>query len=224
MMMCYLAISLPFTIGLGGAGALVLASFVSIISIANPFSGMPVFTSLTVHNTNEERIALARKAAIYMFCILLVFLVAGTYIISFFGISLAGIRVAGGFIIARSAWNMLSPQDDDAKLSDEHKEAAKAKDDISFSPLAMPLLAGPGSIAVVIGLASEAKTFTHYVAIAIAILFCAVASYFIFRLGPLASKYIGESGMNVVTRLMGFIVMAIAVQFILSGIRQFFAG
>jgi multiple antibiotic resistance protein len=203
---------------------MVLASFVSIISIANPFSGMPVFTSLTVHNSKEERIALARKAAIYMFCILLVFLVAGTYIISFFGISLAGIRVAGGFIIARSAWNMLSPEDEEVKLSDEHQEAAKAKDDISFSPLAMPLLAGPGSIAVVIGLASQARTITHYTAIAVAIVLCAVASYFIFRIGPLASKYIGDTGMNVVTRLMGFIVMAISVQFIMSGIRQFFMG
>jgi multiple antibiotic resistance protein len=223
--MTYFAISLPFTLHLGGAAGLALAAFVSIISVANPFSGMPVFTSLTIYNTKEERAVIAKKAAIYMFCILVVFLVAGTYIISFFGISLAGIRVAGGFIIARSAWNMLSPSDEEVKLSDEHQEEAKTKDDIAFTPLAMPLLSGPGSIAVVIGLASQAAgSFGHYIAIAIGIFCCAVASYFIFRLGPIASKYIGDTGMNVVTRLMGFIVMAIAVQFVLSGIRQFFMG
>lgn len=159
-MSCVFAITLPFTLNLGGAATLALAFFVSIISVANPFSGMPVFTTLTVHNTNEERAALAKKAAVYMFCILLVFLVAGTYIISFFGISLPGIRVAGGFIIARSAWNMLFPKDEDVKLTDEQqkaaKKASKAKNDISFSPLAMLLLGGPGSIAVVLGLASKA--------------------------------------------------------------------
>lgn len=218
-----LAVTLPFTFNLSGAFALLLASFVSLISVADPFGTMPVFMSLTAQNSKEERVDIAKKSAVFMFGILIVFLFAGTYIISFFGISMPGIRVAGGLIILRSAWAMLTTGEDD-KITDEDKKTAKAKDTIAFSPLAMPLLAGPGSIAVVIGLASHSGDVVHYAIIACSILLTAVASYIIFRLGTFFSKYIGPAGMHVVTRLMGFIVMAISVQFILSGIKEFFMG
>lgn len=216
-----LQVSFPFSAYLDGVAGLFIASFASIISVANPLSSMPVFTSLTEHNSHEERINIAKKATFYMFLILTLFLFAGTYIISFFGISLAGIRVAGGLIILRAAWAMLTPGSN-RRMTDEDKESAKTKDDISFSPLAMPLLAGPGSIAVVIGLASESAGFLDLLVILIAVLISALVSYIIFRIGPLSSQYIGTAGMNAITRLMGFIVMAIAVQFILSGIYEFF--
>src|SRR5699024_2203404 len=108
IMLCF-AVSLPFTVDLGGAFALLLASFFSLVSVADPFGTMPVFMSLTAQNSKEERADIAQKASIFMFGILIVFLFAGTYIISFFGISLPGIRVAGGLIILRSAWFMLTP-------------------------------------------------------------------------------------------------------------------
>lgn len=215
--------NIPFIGSLDGIASLLLASFASIISVSNPLSSMPVFTSLTEHNTYDERVHIARRATIYMFGILTLFLFAGTYIISFFGISLPGIRVAGGLIILRAAWAMLTPGDN-RRLTDEDKASAKTKDDISFSPLAMPLLAGPGSIAVVIGLASNATSFLDLIIILVAIFASALVSYIIFRLGPLSSQYIGPTGMNAITRLMGFIVMAISVQFILSGIKEFFMG
>lgn len=217
----FLQINIPFTNYLQGSFGLLIASFVSIISVANPLSSMPVFTSLTEDNTNEERTHIAQKATFYMFIILSLFLLCGTYIISFFGISLPGIRVAGGLIILRSAWAMLTPGAE-RKMTAEDKESAKAKDDISFSPLAMPLLSGPGSIAVVIGLASDANNVVDFIVIVVAILLSAIVSYIILRVGPFSSKYIGSTGMNAFTRLMGFIVMAIAVQFILSGIQEFF--
>jgi multiple antibiotic resistance protein len=197
-----------------------IASFISIISVANPLSTMPVFTSLTQGDTNKERAQIAKKTAFYMVLILTLFLLAGSYIKSFFGISMAGIRVAGGLIILRSAWTMLSPNEEE--ISDEDKELAKAKEDISFSPLALPLMSGPGSISVVIGLTSGTKEILNYVAILAAIILTTFVSYFMLRLGPLASKYIGHNGMNAMSRLMGFIVMAIAVEFILSGIHDFF--
>lgn len=217
----FLLIDIPFTGYLAGSFGLLVASFVSIISVSNPLSSMPVFTSLTEGDSNAERAAIAKKATFYMFLILTVFLLAGTYIISFFGISLPGIRVAGGLIILRSAWAMLTPGAD-RRMTDEDKESAKEKDDISFSPLALPLLSGPGSIAVVIGLASEAHNVIDFVVIIAAILLSALVAYVIFRLGPFSTKYIGPAGMNAFTRLMGFIVMAIAVQFILSGIQDFY--
>ncbi len=157
-----------------------------------------------------------------MFSILVVFFLIGTYILSFFGISLAGIRIAGGLIIMRAGYSMLNPQNPGKKLSDEVEEAAREKEDISFSPLALPLLSGPGSIAVVIGMASQARNVMDYAVHIIAILLVIFSAYLILRLAPTLARYIGMTGLNVMTRLMGFIALAISVQFILSGISRYF--
>jgi len=117
---------------------------------------------------------------------------------------------------------MLSPENAGRKLSDEDKEAAKKKDDISFSPLAMPLLAGPGSIAVVIGFGSQASGITDYVINAVAIFLSAFLVWGILRVAPWLNKLIGKTGMTVVTRLMGFIALSIGVQFIINGIAKFY--
>lgn len=214
--------SIPFSGYITGAAGLLIASFASIISVANPLATVPVFASLTEQNTDDERTFIAKKATIFMFLILTIFLFLGTYIISFFGISLPGIRIAGGLIILRAAYAMLTPGQGNRKMSEEDKESAKSKDDISFSPLAMPLLSGPGSIAVVIGLASESVSFVELLIITVAIFISAIVTYTLLRLAPFSARYIGPAGMSAITRLMGFIVMAIAVQFILSGIAEFF--
>jgi len=183
---------------------------------------MPVFLSLTKLQTEAERFKIAKKASIYMFSILVVFFLIGTYILSFFGISLPGVRIAGGLIIMRAGYSMLNPENPGKKLSDADEEAAKEKEDISFSPLALPLLSGPGSIAVVIGLASQAQNVVDYTINIIAIFLVVLISYIILRLSPTLARYIGTTGLNVMTRLMGFIALAISVQFILSGISKYF--
>jgi len=205
-----------------GALTLFIAAFTSIISVANPLAAMPVFLSLTERNTKTERISIAKKSSFYMFVVLIVFLLLGTYIMSFFGISLPGIRIAGGLIILRAAYAMLNPAHSERKISEEAQEAAKQKEDISFSPMAMPMLSGPGSIAVVIGLASQAKGFMDLLITSLAIILVAGISYGVLRLAPFSARYIGPTGMSVITRMMGFIAMAIGVQFILNGIGQFF--
>jgi multiple antibiotic resistance protein len=202
--------------------SLLLASYTSIFSIANPLAAMPVFLSLTEDNTSDERQEMSKWASTYMFIILVIFLIAGTYILNFFGISLPGIRIAGGLMIMRSAYAMLSPEEHGEKLTDEDKAAARQKEDITFSPLAMPLLSGPGSIAVVIGLASQATDIMDFVVITIAIFLVALTAYLVLRVAPAAVKYIGQTGMTVMTRMMGFIALAIGVQFIINGIAAFF--
>ncbi len=183
---------------------------------------MPVFLSLTERNTDAERISVAKKSSFYMFLVLIIFLLAGTYIMSFFGISLSGIRIAGGLIILRAAYAMLNPGVSEKKISDEAQQAAKEKEDISFSPMAMPMLSGPGSIAVVIGLASQAEGIMDLLIMSVAIILVAFISFGVLRLAPFSAKYIGPTGMNAITRMMGFIAMAIGVQFILNGISKFF--
>lgn len=218
----FLSDSGTFSSSVVGAATFLIAAFTSIISVANPLAAMPVFVSLTGQNTGTERANIAKKASFYMFAILTIFLLAGTYIMSFFGISLPGIRIAGGLIIMRAAISMLNPESPGRKLSDEDEEAAKTKSDISFTPMAMPMLSGPGSIAVVIGLASQARDVIDLVLVTVAIVMVALISYIVLRLAPISAKYIGPSGMSAVTRMMGFISMAIAVQFILNGISSFF--
>lgn len=157
-----------------------------------------------------------------MFSILIVFLFIGTYVLNFFGISLPGVRIAGGLIIMRAGYSMLNPDDSGKKLTEEDKAAALEKEDVSFSPLALPLLSGPGSIAVVIGFASQATSPTYYIVNAVSIFLVVLFTYILLRLAPISAKYIGYTGLIVMTRLMGFIVLAISVQFILSGISQYF--
>ncbi|MGM0547307.1 MAG: MarC family NAAT transporter [Bacteroidota bacterium] len=211
-----------FTTYLSGTTTLFIAAFTSIISVANPLAAMPVFLSLTERNNDRERINIAKKSSFYMFLVLIIFLLAGTYIMSFFGISLSGIRIAGGLIILRAAYAMLNPDVSEKKISDEAQEAAKDKQDISFSPMAMPMLSGPGSIAVVIGLASQAEGIMDLLIMSVAIVLVALISYGVLRLAPFSAKYIGPTGMNAITRMMGFIAMAIGVQFILNGVSKFF--
>lgn len=208
-----------YLIGLAG---LLFASFTSLFSVVNPLAAMPLFLSLTDRFSETERIHTAQKASLYMFGVLLTFLLIGTFILSFFGISLSGIRIAGGLIIMRAAYSMLNPEKGGKKLTDEDEAAAMEKEDISFSPLALPLLSGPGSIAVVIGFATQAQGPVDYLVNAISILLVVLLTYGILRLAPFSAKYIGPSGLNVMTRLMGFIALAISVQFILSGISRYF--
>lgn len=122
----------------------------------------------------------------------------------------------------RAAYSMLNPEKSGRKLTDEDQAAAMEKDDISFSPLALPLLSGPGSIAVVIGFATQADGIPDYLINAVSIFLVVIFTYGILRLAPFLGKYIGPAGLNVLTRLMGFIALAISVQFILSGISRYF--
>lgn len=213
---------IPYTTQFMSAGALLGASFTSLFSVVNPITAMPVYLSLMEGHTDEEKVHTARKASTYMFFVLLTFLLIGTYILSFFGISLPGIRIAGGLVIVRAGFSMLNPDKGGKKLTKEDTKAAMEKEDVSFSPLAMPLLSGPGSIAVVIGFGSQTQGIMDYVVNGVAVLLVALTAYLILRVAPFLVKFIGKSGMTVITRMMGFIALAIGVQFVINGIAKFY--
>ena len=208
----------PLTLNVMGAGALLAASFTSLFSVVNPVAALPVFLTVTEHHDLSERSGIARKASISMFFVLLTFLLAGTYILSFFGISLSGIKIAGGLVILRAGFSMLNPEKGGRKLTDEDQTAAQELDDPSFSPLAMPLLSGPGSIAVVIGFGAQAQGIFDYVVSGVSVFIVCMLTYVLLRLSPRIVKFIGKSGMTVMTRMMGFIALTIGVQFIINGI------
>ncbi|MTI89042.1 MAG: MarC family NAAT transporter [Balneolaceae bacterium] len=213
---------IPFSTSFMSIASLFVASFTSLFSVVNPITAMPIYLSLMDGHTDQDKILTARKASTYMFSVLIIFLIAGTFILSFFGISLPGIKIAGGLVIVQAGFSMMNPDKRGKKLTQEDKDAAMDKEDVSFSPLAMPLLSGPGSIAVVISFGSQAQGMTDYLVNGAAVLLTALVAYGILRIAPWLVKYIGKSGMTVITRMMGFIALAIGVQFVINGIANFY--
>lgn len=198
--------------------------FTGLFPIANPFSTAPVFLALTRRHNKKERNQIAAKACLYMAIILLLFLGAGALILGFFSISIPGLRVAGGLIIILTGIRMLFP--DASQTSEVH--LPPEKENIAFTPLAMPLLSGPGSISVVLsmsdrvaGAESAKDMIIGYVVVALGILFTVFACWTVLRSSAKISKVIGESGIDVLTRMMAFFLVAIGVEFLLGGISEY---
>ena len=157
-----------------------------------------------------------------MFCILVAFLVAGGVIMSFFGISIPGLRIAGGMIVSYLGFRMLFPEPQ--PISRQEQAEAIQKHDVSFTPLAMPSLSGPGSIAVVIGVSSTVqeseRVVLAYVSVAIGIAITALISFVVLQAATPLNRILGASGMNAISRLMGFLLICIGVQFVINGVLE----
>lgn len=202
---------------------LIFGTIAALLPIVNPFSTAPMFLSLTEGYPEAERNNQAKKGVIYMTAILLVFLVAGTFIMNFFGLSLPGMRIAGGILVSGVGMGMLNPKDS-THTEAEAKEAA-AKRDISFTPLAMPSLSGPGAISVVIGMSSIAKgSWLDYMYIALGILAVATIVYFTLRSSTRLVKLLGVNGLHAMTKIMGFIILCVGVQFVVTGVLGVITG
>lgn len=193
-----------------------LATFGALFPVVNPFSTAPVFASLSKRFSSEHRAQQVRMAAVYMASVLLVTLAAGAMILNFFGITLPALRIAGGMIVGRVGFGMLNPTPE-KELTEDSTSEAMTMDDIAFTPIALPLLSGPGSIAVTIGIATEARTVLDYVAVAIGILLVALTAWLVLRSATQVERLFGVTGMNVMTRVMGLVLVCIGVQFVFRG-------
>lgn len=194
-----------------------LGTVVGLLPLINPLAAAPTFLAITEGDTEQRRREQAFKGCLYMVGILVSFLVGGTFIMNFFGISIPGLRIAGGIMLTGIGMNMLATHrtTDDEK---EEREAARKKMDVSFSPLAMPMLAGPGSIAVTLGFTSLATHPIDYVAIIAGIGVVAFITWVTLRLSGKIVTFIGVVGVNAMTKIMGFLIMCIGVQFVVNGI------
>ncbi|MDX9732440.1 MAG: MarC family NAAT transporter [Bdellovibrionales bacterium] len=202
---------------------LIFGTIAALLPIVNPFSTAPMFLSLTESCTEEERARQARQGVIYMAAILLTFLVAGTFIMNFFGLSLPGMRIAGGILVSGVGMGMLKAKDE--HQTEEERKEAVAKRDISCTPLAMPSLSGPGSISVVIGMSSIAKgNWFDHLFIAIGILIVAVVVFGILRSSSRLVKFLGVNGLHAMTKIMGFIILCVGVQFVVTGVLGVLTG
>jgi len=198
----------------------VLSTVGALLPIVNPLSAVGMVMTITANLSDTERTEQIRRACIYMFFILTSFLVAGGLIMNFFGISIPGLRIAGGMIVSYLGFRMLFPES--AAMSRQEQVEAAAKADVSFTPLAMPGLSGPGSIAVVIGMAANVQESQHVIVghalIAVGIAIVGVISYIVLRAATKLSKVLGVAGMNAMARIMGFLLICIGVQFIINGV------
>lgn len=194
-------------------------SLLSLLPVIDPISIVPVFIALTAKDSIHRQRAQARRAALYMIGILLTFLLAGGVIFEFFGLSLAGLRIAGGLVILHSGWQQLNSGD---PLPPASRTSAVEKRDISLTPLALPLLSGPGAIAATMSLAIDAPGAPEYMAIGTAIVAAATLTYVLLYFAPTIAGWLGETGQDAVRRLMGFLVVCIGVEYIVSGVRHAF--
>jgi len=197
--------------------SLALTSVVSLLPIANPFSTAPIFLSLTGGMTVQQRRKIARRTSLYVFFILVVCFLAGRLIMEFFGITVPGLRIAGGLLIMKFGLGALSG----AAIGEQSTTAppgSKRVGDIAFTPLAMPSLSGPGAIAATISLASVVESPIQYPAVIVGILVLAVVSYFVLRESYRVTHFLGENGMRVLVNVMGFIILCIGVQYLLDGV------
>jgi len=200
---------------------LYIAVIAALFSVVNPLGAIPVFLAMTPEHTVEERRSTALHASLYFFVILAAFFFAGSAILGFFGITLTSLRIAGGIIIFGSGAQLLSGSMSQSRtINKEIKAEALVKEDISFTPLAMPLLSGPGSISLMIGYYSTYPDLTSRGTIIGSLLTLTLIVFLILRTSPLIFRILGVAGIRAISRIMGFIVMAIGVELITSSISE----
>lgn len=200
---------------------LALAVLASLFSLVNPLGAIPVFLAMTPHYTKSERLQTALQTSLYFTLILLVFFFAGALILSFFGISLNAMRIAGGLVILSSGFSLLSGKFAEGRAIDKKvRQEALTKDDISFSPMAMPLLSGPGSISYLISIQAQYTALETRLTIAGVVIAMGAIVYSILRYSPYLQKLLGVAGLSALSRIMGFLVMAIGIQNIITGVVE----
>ena len=194
-----------------------LLCFTSFFTLTNPLGTMPVFLTMTNGMNDHERKAIVRRATIVSFITLMVFTFSGQFLFKFFGISSNGFRIAGGFIIFKIGFDMLQARYSNAKLKEE--EVKTYADDISITPLAIPMLCGPGAIANAIMLMDDASTLSLKGTLIGIIALVYFITFLILQASPRLVRILGETGNNVMMRLMGLILMVIAVECFVSGLK-----
>jgi len=195
-----------------------ILSFTSLFVIVDPVGIIPAFLVMTQENTVEQRIRMARLAAVITFCILILSFFFGQRILSAFGVTLPAFQIAGGIVLLLVALDMLQARRTALKETQEEKAEGIIKEDVAVTPIAIPMLAGPGAITAVILLSNKAETIAHQGILAGAILIVSALTYFILWIVATRSKILSVIALKIAGRLMGLILAAIAVQFILNGI------
>jgi multiple antibiotic resistance protein len=194
------------------------ATFLALFPIVDPFGGIPIFFTMTSAWEPRERNRTALKTGVWVFLILITFLFFGRFVLHFFGISLPVLKIAGGLIVANTAWGMVTST---ARMTPAESHEAESKEDISLTPLAMPLMSGPGAIGIVMALAANVDNWLAYIGMVIGIAGIALSVTLFFWMGGPLVRRLGPSAVGAINRIFGFLILAIAVQLVWDGIADF---
>lgn len=197
----------------------ILLYFTSFFTLMNPMGIMPVFLTMTSELTKKERRRTAIKAIVTATMVLVAFAFLGEYLFDFFGISVAGLQVVGGVLFFIMGYDMLNARLSPLKITPE--EVDNYVDDISITPLGIPMIAGPGAITNAIILMGDSKTFTDSTLVITSIIIVAVVLLIVLIGAVGITKFLGEKGNKIMMKLMGLIVMVIAVEFFFAGIKPY---
>jgi multiple antibiotic resistance protein len=199
-------------------------SATALFVIANPIGAVPVFITLSTSHTSEERKRITNMTAATVAAVLVVSIFVGQPLLNLFGISLPSFRVGGGILIMLMAIAMMQAQPSRAQRTPEEAAEAVTKDDIAVVPLGIPLVAGPGAISTVIIYAHQTTAWFDTIFLIFASILVAVSVWIALRLADPISKMLGRTGINIVMRLFGLILTAVAVEFIAGGLSQLLPG
>ena len=203
-----------------------LVSLSALFFVVDPLSAVPFFLAMTRHDDVEKRRRTARRASVVAWVVLTFFALLGGWIFRYLGISLGAFKVAGGVVLLLLALDMIRTQPSKTRITEGEVEAGAEKEDVAIVPLAMPLLAGPGSIATAIVLMARARAsgpWWHGAAVLAAILVIAVASYLILAGAARTERVLGRPALAIIERAAGLLLVAVAIQFMFDGIGEWLA-
>lgn len=199
--------------------------FFALFSVLNPIGTVPIFVGLTQFDNKKERSRISLWTAIDVCIILLISFFVGQYILSFFGITINALRITGGIIIASSGFSLLNGKFNKNKgINKKVEQEVQVRNDIALTPLAMPMLAGPGSMSLLIAYYQEHHSASDLVASSLAILAVSMVIFVILKSAHYLSKMLGTSGIVAISRIVGFLTIAIGVQYIISSVLSILAG
>ena len=195
--------------------------FSSLFTLINPIGIVPIFVAMTEDYTKKERDVIAFKAILFSFFILVLFGIIGEFIFSFYNITIHGFRIAGGILLLKISFDMIESKRSRTRTTPKEEKEAEEKNEIAYTPLGIPLIAGPGSIASMMILSSEStNNNNNIISLFFALVIVLLSTFLIFKLSKFLSKKFGRTGLRILQRLMGLILMVISIEFILKGIRD----
>ena len=201
-----------------------IAAFTTMFIILDPPGLAPVFIALTQGMTASQRRTIAIRACVVSACLMLLFLFLGEAVLGFIGISMDAFRIAGGILLFLTALDMLFQKRQARREENAAEGQAEHHDDPSVFPLALPLIVGPGAITTIILLAGQADGAADFGAIAGVLMAVLLITFLAFLAAPGIERVLGKTGLNIVTRVLGMLLAALAVQFVLDGLRGFGIG
>lgn len=198
----------------------ILLALSSLFVIVDPIATVPAFLAMTSNDTPAQRVRMARVACIVATVILLIFATTGKLIFVFFGITIPAFQIAGSLVLLLVALDMLRGRRSPVQETTEETDAGAAKEDIAVTPLAVPMLAGPGAITTAVLLHNRANGFAQQMALCVSIVGVCLASYFVLSLCAHGARWLNPIALRITNRIMGLLLAAIAVQFLLNALKD----